>query len=76
MSDAWVDSGVTVGTSLNNRHESVAVIQEGESESREMIAIIERNREDRERKVVIDRYHHFPPIKGQFPVALSLHRRP
>jgi hypothetical protein len=48
---------VTVGTSLNNRHDtdSTAVIKEGESESPEMIAIIERNREDRERTVVMDR---------------------
>jgi hypothetical protein len=53
----WVDTGVTVGTSLNDRHhtDSTAVIKEGESETPEMIAIIERNREDRERKVVIDR---------------------
>jgi hypothetical protein len=51
----WVDSVVTIGTSLNNGHESMALIKEGESESGEMIAIIERNREDRERKVVIDR---------------------
>ena len=48
---------VTVGTSLNNRHEpdNTSVIKEGESELPEMIAIIERNREDRERKVVMDR---------------------
>ena len=53
----WVDNGVTVGTSLNNPHDtdSTAVIKEGESESPEMIAIIERNREDRERHVVMDR---------------------
>jgi hypothetical protein len=53
----WVDNGVTVGTSLNNRHDtdSTAVIKEGESEPPEMIAIIERNREDREHKVIIDR---------------------
>ena len=51
------DDSVTVGTSLNNRHDtdSTAVIKEGESESPEMIAIIERNREDRERHVVMDR---------------------
>jgi hypothetical protein len=57
VSDRCVDNSVTVGTSLNNRHDtdSTAVIKEGESESPEMIAIIERNREDRERKVVIDR---------------------
>jgi hypothetical protein len=30
-------------------------IKEGESEPPEMIAIIERNREDRERQIVIDR---------------------
>jgi hypothetical protein len=49
--------GVTVGTSLNNPHDtdSTAVIKEGESEPAAMIAIIERNREDRERQVVIDR---------------------
>jgi len=53
----WVDDGVTVGASLSNRDDmdSTAVIKEGESEPPEMIAIIERNREDRERKVVIDR---------------------
>ena len=53
----WVDNGVTVGTSLNNRHDtdSTAVIKEGESEPPEMVAIIERNREDRERHVVMDR---------------------
>ena len=53
----WVDDRVSVGTSLNNRHDtdSTAVIKEGESESPEMIAIIERNREDRERHVVMDR---------------------
>jgi hypothetical protein len=53
----WVDNDVTVGTSLNNRHDTdnTAVIKEGESEPPEMMAIIERNREDRERKVVMDR---------------------
>jgi hypothetical protein len=53
----WVDNVVTVGTSLNNPRntDSTAVIKEGESEPPEMIAIIERNREDRERQVVIDR---------------------
>src|SRR5256886_5245917 len=45
----WVDNGLTVGTSLNNPHDtdSTAVIKEGESEPPEMIAIIEKNREDR-----------------------------
>jgi hypothetical protein len=53
----WVDNGVTVGTNLNNRHDtdSTAVIKEGELEPPEMIAIIESNREDRERHVVMDR---------------------
>ena len=57
MSVGWVDDGITVGTSLNNRHDTdnTAVIKEGESEPPEMVAIIERNREDRERLVVIDR---------------------
>jgi hypothetical protein len=34
---------------------NMALIKEGEFESPEMIAVIERNREDRERTVVIDR---------------------
>ena len=53
----WVDNGVTVGTSPNNPHDtdSTAVIKEAESEPPEMVAIIERNREDRERHVVMDR---------------------
>jgi hypothetical protein len=57
VSVRWVDNGVTVGTSLNNPHDTdcTAVIKEGESEPLEMIAIIERNREDRERQVVMDR---------------------
>ena len=57
VSVRWVDDGVTVGASLSNRDDtdSTAVIKEGESEPPEMIAIIERNREDRERQVVIDR---------------------
>ena len=52
----WAE-GVTVGASLNNRHEtdSTSVIKEGESDTPERIAIIERNREDRERQIVIDR---------------------
>jgi len=58
VSARWVDNGVTVGRCLDNPHDtddSAAVIKEGESEAPEMIAIIERNREDRERHVVIDR---------------------
>jgi hypothetical protein len=57
VSVRWVDDGVTVGTSLSNCDDmdSTAVIKEGESEPPEMIATIERNREDRERHVVMDR---------------------
>jgi len=54
----WVDDGVTVGASLNgcyDTHWNTSAIKEGELELPAMIAIIERNREDRERKVVIDR---------------------
>jgi hypothetical protein len=56
VSVRWVDNGVTV--SLNGCYDTdwnTAAIKEGESELPEMIAIIERNREARERKVVIDR---------------------
>jgi hypothetical protein len=57
VSARWLDNGVTVGRCLDNPHDtdSTAVIKEGESDAPEMIAIIERNREDRERFVVIDR---------------------
>jgi hypothetical protein len=60
VSVRWVDDGVTVGASLNGCYDTdtnwnTAAIKEGESEFPEMIAIIERNREDRERKVVMDR---------------------
>jgi len=51
-------TGVTVGLSRNNYPDgdrNTTVIKEGETESPEMIAVIERNREDRERTVVIDR---------------------
>ena len=53
----WEDNVLTVGTILNNPHDtdSTAVIKERESEPPEMVAIIERNREDRERHVVMDR---------------------
>jgi len=54
----WVDNGVAVGANLNRCYDmdwNVAAIKEGESELPVMIAIIERNREDRERNVVIDR---------------------
>ena len=51
VSVRWVDNGVTVGTSLNRCYDTdwnTSAIKEGESELPEMIAIIERNREDRE----------------------------
>ena len=54
----WVDNGVTVGTSLDRCYDTdwnTSAIKEGESELPAMITIIERNREDRERNVVIDR---------------------
>jgi hypothetical protein len=53
----WEDNVLTVGISLNSPRDtdSTAVIKEGESEPPEMVAIIERNREDRERRVVMDR---------------------
>jgi hypothetical protein len=50
--------GVAVGASLNGCYDmdwNITAIKEGESELPVMIAIIERNREDRERNVVIDR---------------------
>ncbi|MEA2796542.1 MAG: hypothetical protein QOI87_3922 [Bradyrhizobium sp.] len=52
----WAER-VTVGANLNHRPETdrTSVIKEGESDPPEMIAIIERNREDRERQIVIDR---------------------
>jgi hypothetical protein len=58
VSVRWVENGVTVETSQNNCYDTdwnTAAIKEGEWELPEMIAIIERNREDRERKVVFDR---------------------
>jgi hypothetical protein len=48
----------TVGSSRNDCPDggwNTAAIKEGESESPEMTAVIENNREDRERTVVIDR---------------------
>jgi hypothetical protein len=57
VSARGVDNSVTVGRCLDNPHDTdgTALIKEGESEAPEMIAIIERNREDRERHVVMDR---------------------
>jgi hypothetical protein len=53
-----LDDAITVGSNGNDHAEdgrNMALIKEGEFESPEMIAVIERNREDRERTVVIDR---------------------
>ena len=58
VSVRWVENGVTVGTSQNRCYDTdwnTAAIKEGEWDPPEMIAIIERNREDRERQIVIDR---------------------
>jgi hypothetical protein len=58
VSLASVDNRVTAGSSRNNCPDgdwNTAAIKEGESESPEMTAVIENNREDRERTVVIDR---------------------
>ena len=58
VSVRWVENGVSVGTSQNSCYDTdwnTAAIKEGEWDPPEMIAIIERNREDRERKVVMDR---------------------
>jgi hypothetical protein len=58
VSLAWLDSPVSAGTIRPDRSDgswNAASIKEGEFESPEMIAVIERNREDRERLVVIDR---------------------
>jgi len=58
MSLAWLNDSVTTGSVRGDRAEgerSMALIKEEEFESPEMIAVIENNREDRERMVVIDR---------------------
>jgi len=58
VSLASLDNVITVGSNGNDRTDdgrNMALIKEGEFESPEMIAVIERNREDRERTVVIDR---------------------
>ena len=54
----WVNSSVTVGARLDVCYDTdwnTTAIKEEESELPAMIAVIERNREDRERQVVIDR---------------------
>jgi hypothetical protein len=53
-----VDNRVTIGSSRNDCPDgdwNMAAIKEGEYESPEMTAVIENNREDRERTIVIDR---------------------
>jgi hypothetical protein len=55
---ALLNNQVTVGSVANDRSSrdrNMALIKEEEFESPEMIAVIESNREDRERTVVIDR---------------------
>ena len=58
ISLASLHSAVATGSIRDDRADgdrNMALIKEGESESPEMIAVIENNREDRERMVVIDR---------------------
>jgi hypothetical protein len=58
MSLASLNNSVTAGSIRDDRADSdrnMARVKEGEFESAEMIAVIENNREDRERMVVIDR---------------------
>jgi hypothetical protein len=58
VSLASLDNAITVDSNGNDRPDdgrNMALIKEGEFESPEMIALIERNREDRERTIVIDR---------------------
>jgi hypothetical protein len=58
MSLASLNHSATVGSIRNDHLDSdrdMARVKEGEFESPEMIAVIENNREDRERLVVIDR---------------------
>jgi hypothetical protein len=55
---ASLSNRVTVGSVANDRPDgdrNMALIKEQEFESPEMVAVIESNREDRERTVVIDR---------------------
>jgi hypothetical protein len=57
VSLASLNNRVTVGSVANDRpaDDQSMALKEQESESPEMIAVIESNREDRERTVVIDR---------------------
>lgn len=58
VSLASLNNRLTVGSVVNDRSDgdrNMTLIKEEEFESPEMIAVIESNREDRERTVVIDR---------------------
>jgi hypothetical protein len=50
-----LNNSVTVGSVLTDSERNMARVKEDEFESPEMMAVIESNREDRERMVVIDR---------------------
>jgi hypothetical protein len=55
---ASLDNAIVLSSNRNDRTDdgrNLALIKEKEFESPEMIAVIEKNREDRERTVVIDR---------------------
>ena len=54
---ALLDNTYTVGSAQHRAEpdRNTALVKEGEFESPELIAVIERNREDRERTVVMDR---------------------
>ena len=57
LSLASLDNTYTVGSAQHRAEpdRNTALVKEGEFESPEMIAAIEKNREDRERTVVMDR---------------------
>ncbi|HXO73379.1 MAG TPA: hypothetical protein VN838_30855 [Bradyrhizobium sp.] len=58
VSLASLNNRVTAGLVVNDRPDgdrNMSLIKEQEFESPEMVAVIESNREDRERTVVIDR---------------------
>jgi hypothetical protein len=58
VSLASLNDRVTVGLAVNDRLDrdrNMALIKEEEFASPEMVAVIESNREDRERTVIIDR---------------------
>jgi len=55
LSMALLDDTYTVGSTRSEPDKKTALVKEGEFESPETVAAIERNREDRERTVVMDR---------------------